>query len=475
MDKSKILSQLIEKIKELAPELDLSTPMFIAGGAVANFIYASLHNQSAVINDIDIFIGEKDEDLNLDGAIDSYRSQINSNHYQILSTSRKGILNYVNIKANLDTNDLASQVLDSFDINACKAGIILGLEPRLVLCSDFEQFCKDKTLRIVKFGTPFKSILRALRKSKELNCYIDSSHLLYSYQFQEGQRSVIIESNYLKFKTEIESLTNQGWIEVFKTSRNNYYLKPKMKFLPKTKVEGKIARYHPEFYDKILQIKINKPKLYSKIEKVGNYQKTLLNLICSNLENRLKDSWKEEVFLIEKTLRKIPQLWLDFSNHSLQELVEINKVIYSEEKDRGLKFCFDFAGFLTGKDLTRVENHLKNYIESIIIKSNPLTDSIFHNFSEVLELNSKALLEEEGLKMGHCVAGYWLKISNSHRIFSIKTKEGDSTMECLIKDKKWIGIQHRGKYNRFPPELNRKIANDLVNFMNQKVLNETVS
>ena len=109
-----------------------------------------------------------------------------------------------------------------------------------------------------------------------------------------------------------------------------------------------------------------------------------------------------------------------------------------------------------------------------MLESLPLVEplTIPKEISEyAIELLTYRHLREEGIKMKHCVGGYGVHIKTGiSRIISIKTTEGNSTME-LRKHKEgyWFGAQHRGTANSFPNPENRKHATSLIKFLNTGV------
>lgn len=147
----------------------LPTKGIIAGGSIANLIYAFKYNRKPIVNDIDIF---------------SYSSKPNSTNiryygslfkYIIHSTSIDDILNYINVYP-LDTNvlkyskaDQISHLLSSFDFNCCQAAYCLE-EKKIYTTVAFDQFLSHKEIFLLHIQNAANSCYRALRKQRELDC-----------------------------------------------------------------------------------------------------------------------------------------------------------------------------------------------------------------------------------------------------------------------------------------------------------------
>lgn len=159
---------------------------------------------------------------------------------------------------------------------------------------------------------------------------------------------------------------------------------------------------------------------------------------------------------------------------------------------------------------------LLDFIESVNNKSSmdivePLDISNFEYKNCVRELTSTKQLREEGFMMGHCVGGYTNNLSNGvSRIFHIDCDGIGSTLEVNIKPSSWysrvspqtnwldhipheelvkyneittkieeltVSIrQHYGRYpekgNLTPTDINRGIANSLIDYLNEFVVGQ---
>jgi len=464
-------SFVIDQLYQLCPKLKEMDDFVIAGGAVCNLIYNHIHNKTAPVNDIDVFLLSKEKESNLDGAVDSYRSQIIHSTYKILETSRDGILNFVKVESNQpNLFEFGNSLIESFDINACKAFIVFTNNERYVFTHrEFEEFLLNKTIKVNSFKTAIKSVLRVMKKKEELDCFLDKSHILYSYQFSKNQKCLIVEENYHKFKKQIDSLIEDNYLKVSKTSRGLYFLKPIYPFIEMSKVEDKISRRFPDLFDKILILKTSNPKSYRKYLKISNFYKTTIHCLTFGLEEKTRLDFNDQnLYLVERTLQRIPEFWNKFKNLSLNEIIRVCIEIYSLEKKFGLDLCFEYGAYMASFDLKKNYNLKEQFLKEISDKSQNLVDPIKHSFNEIKELNSKKKLSLESNQMNHCVSGYWNRIGPNHRIFSIKSNQSNSTLEIVFKKNKWIGIQHRGKNNSFPCDLNRKIAIDFLNFLNNQ-------
>lgn len=170
----------------------------LAGGSIANIIWELVSGNKAKINDLDIFIKESDLNLDLDlyyvennfklkknliyrnskFTQEYYESDYKSvcfhnNHnqsYIITESKKSGIYNIIKYKST--TNDY-SIVIESFDINCVQVGYSIE-EDKIYYTKDFENFINTGDLKICNLLTPPQTVMRLVKKQKDLNCNLDS-------------------------------------------------------------------------------------------------------------------------------------------------------------------------------------------------------------------------------------------------------------------------------------------------------------
>jgi len=165
----------------------------IAGGSLGNLIWEQVSGNVAVVNDIDIFIFDKeinaenvygDNTNTTDNRKIFYRSlekiyykdytglcegSRTRDFYLIERTENSGLFNYVYYSA---TSAKPELIIDSFDINCTQIGYDIESD-QFFWTKEFEQFLKDGKLKLTNLGSPHHSVIRILKKRDELNAILD--------------------------------------------------------------------------------------------------------------------------------------------------------------------------------------------------------------------------------------------------------------------------------------------------------------
>lgn len=195
---------------------------FLAGGSLANTIWELHSGNSAVVNDIDIFIFEgklkNQEEVSREDSLFRFKEEdvryyedytgmcwnsYTKDFYTITSSEKKGIFNEIGYKASTDNQGI---ILNSFDINATRVGYSIE-EDKFYFTNDFEVFLKTGELKICNIQTPSHTAIRIAKKSKELNAKLDELEFkLISYCLSRQFSDV----NKLRFKERYFELFNQN-------------------------------------------------------------------------------------------------------------------------------------------------------------------------------------------------------------------------------------------------------------------------
>ena len=165
----------------------------IAGGSLGNLIWEQVSGNVAVVNDIDIFIFDReinsenvygDNTNTTDNKKIFYRSlekiyykdytglcegSRTRDFYLIERTENSGLFNYVYYSA---TSEKPELIIDSFDINCTQVGYDIESD-KFFWTKDFEQFLKDGKLKLTNLGSPHHSVIRILKKRDELKAILD--------------------------------------------------------------------------------------------------------------------------------------------------------------------------------------------------------------------------------------------------------------------------------------------------------------
>jgi len=176
-------------LTELSKYDTIPSSGFLAGGAVANTILKMVWGGDYPINDIDIFIEDKNykttnantpvrsDSLHIEGdgymvtkiGYDAYTS------YQIDKVEREGFLNTIYIKKTYLADNPKTDyyyVLSGFDFNCCQVGIDLSIN-KILYTEEFKNFLYTKQLEVTAIYTPSHTAIRLFKKIDELDCYCD--------------------------------------------------------------------------------------------------------------------------------------------------------------------------------------------------------------------------------------------------------------------------------------------------------------
>lgn len=194
--------RVLKALERLTP---LPTTGIVAGQSVASAIDEVLGICAPIYNDVDVFapaeegtalereLEVKRARLHLNGALvyasandlfnDEYSDMLHigrRSHYQIKRSSRKGALNSIEVfwhetwRYQRDgKHDQAMDLISVFDINSTQAAVDLDTR-RLAVTPQFRHYFSARQLQLATMFTPFQSLLRLIKKSKELPiCYVD--------------------------------------------------------------------------------------------------------------------------------------------------------------------------------------------------------------------------------------------------------------------------------------------------------------
>ncbi len=157
---------------------------FLCGGAVANILMKLKWGGDYPINDLDIFVETKKyketstptrtDKLALNTEYQHLNASYNhGNCYRIVSSDRDGMINIVKVfRESRDKSDNYMYILKGFDLNCTQVGIDLKTG-QMLYTKEFNQFLKDKQLKVVAPYTPAHTAIRLFKKIDELGCYCD--------------------------------------------------------------------------------------------------------------------------------------------------------------------------------------------------------------------------------------------------------------------------------------------------------------
>lgn len=244
LQESKLVDFILKEINLLQ---ELPKNGILAGQSVASMIYKYLKlDLNPVINDLDIFFvfnnyhvpGNNDfsvvsnevknyfyeqqslKNSNLCGINELFvfndygQLKINTGKkYNILGTTTFKLINKVFITnesatASYSRDSLIYDIIDSFDINCTQVAIDLRSK-KLYFTEAFILFLSTKQMEIIKYNTPVHSLIRLLRKNKEIGSFInlEEEKMLVGNMISSNHDLLDLTSKYkIQFETEKEIL-----------------------------------------------------------------------------------------------------------------------------------------------------------------------------------------------------------------------------------------------------------------------------
>jgi hypothetical protein len=190
----KYVDQVISELNQIQT---LPNSGILSGGAIANKLWEKVSGNKAVVNDIDIFVLksikplEENYDVQQYGDFKHFSKSVDASHgvhgehngyqlhliygtttktyYKILDTQRQGMLNYVDVEANVFDPNV---IIKSFDINCVQVAYDLS-DGKLYYTPEFEEFMRTGYIQITNINTPSHTLLRILSKRDAMNAKLD--------------------------------------------------------------------------------------------------------------------------------------------------------------------------------------------------------------------------------------------------------------------------------------------------------------
>ncbi len=341
-------------------EINFPKHGIIAGGSLGNLIWEQVSGNVAVVNDIDIFIFDKqikEEEIfgestkTKDNKKVFYRSQEKiywkdytglcegsktKDFYLIERTENSGLFNYVYYSA---TSDKPELVIDSFDINCTQIGYDIE-NNRFFWTKDFEEFLKDGKLKLTNLGSPHHSVIRILKKRDELNAILDkieikiaaytvarplhgvtrryfSDKYFHVYNKYKEELSPYFE---ISKEFEISSLIKEskgvdvGIYTLISANRANIFEENEISEDCRHKI------WHCNdflFYFRNIQNDVNQYKIWSKLQPLFTYEKYV---DC--------DPNEEDIELLSRIITNIPKAIKNLQGFTISEQINIVKNLF---------------------------------------------------------------------------------------------------------------------------------------------------
>jgi hypothetical protein len=229
MNQESLAKQVLDKLSKLQ---ELPNEGFLCGGSVTNTILSIIDGKEYPINDLDVFNIDREKShsnaplriTNDDINTDRYenRSIIPSNvkcNYRITTTHYKDLINYVYVYFSYHADEMSIKdryrmILDSFDINCCKAGIDLSTGD-LFLTQDFTNFIRTRQLECVNPVTPAHTAIRLLKKQEDLKAFLNKEE-----QFKFLSQFYLYDDNVVHSRVNLTLFFGKKYKDLFHKYEN---------------------------------------------------------------------------------------------------------------------------------------------------------------------------------------------------------------------------------------------------------------
>ena len=407
MIEKEIQRKIINEIKKIVV---LPTKGIVAGQSVASLAYKYLNKElNPVINDVDVFIESIPyssqkvvlspivlknnleaipsditnvktkrglsysvlSSIRDDTLLNTIKFQVLANGSNILRYNRAKLFKKTESRSNLDcnssglndydTNGLLEIIVNSFDINCCSIGFDIETE-RFYWNKSFEEFIKTRKLKVLSCHSPFPTILRLNKKSKELNTkkeIDDEIKVLLTYnEITDSCLSTVgdifrnrLEKDENKVKDLIKIKTTRKM--QFKNSIKKYDIlcASDYAFEKYSLNKDKINEYkivfdmfsHKSFINFIRieqkdlnSLKRNEEIILNEYTEIINKHKTLWNqrneLIKLEEDAAINNIGSDNLFFYEKVEKEIKTYYKKSSNEKIKRIFEEDGFYLNEEK-----------------------------------------------------------------------------------------------------------------------------------------------
>jgi len=181
----------IKAVDYIKDRWELPSKGLLAGGALANTIWAMKCGKEPLINDVDVFVfvGHLDmidpndreslfryteKEVEYYDDYNGYREHpYDKKFYAIKESTREGMVNTITYDA---SDESAMLILESFDLSCTAVGYDL-MTGEFHWTEDFEDFIENGRIRVSNIGTPSHTAIRLAKKSKDLGVEMDHFEL----------------------------------------------------------------------------------------------------------------------------------------------------------------------------------------------------------------------------------------------------------------------------------------------------------
>jgi hypothetical protein len=335
-----------EALREIKSKWNLPERGFLTGGSLANLIWEKISGKEAIINDLDIFMIESDDNFSFNDFIINSKERIifedysgismniyDKCRYAIKEVTRDGIFNFIKYSSNIKDPQI---IIDSFDINCCQVGYQIETD-KFYWTKEFVEFLETGQLKLTTLSTPAHSAIRLAKKSIELGVCLPSSELQIIQIVLSGTTPsdldrVRFKSKYVELFKKYENLLSDKFIlerdSLHDERIKEYYGHESELFLLKP-----TEKYNVFFIGLSVEMLYFFRNIWnnSNLEKIW---KKIWLLWDRNLENYLDVELKdEEVNMLAGIIQHAPNAIKNLKGFTVSKQIEIINNLFQKCKD----------------------------------------------------------------------------------------------------------------------------------------------
>lgn len=472
----------------------------VAGGSVAAILNYIVNGVNYKINDIDVYTWQMFPESASEIIIDSSNSltgySMVDSEFAINRVEQPNpkldIIDIKSASSETEREIKLTDIISTFDLNCTKVAVS-PKEIKIYYTEEFVDFLTTRQIELNKIS--LGSILRALRKSDELNSYFDlykASILIYERKRQPLDHFEVMEACSKACYQKHEKYTSRlnPHIEIKTWDGDFYYPEANIKDHPLKFAFDAMEIWHYNVSSKLIislydRITKNKSQYYRDIFREFIKRENLNIFLFSCPKDYIGTNPEtSKMDTLDKYLGKHRILAGILTKYDYNQQLNIMSVMNKLESKYGRKAIgiiesnsqlFTAEGLNIGKAIRLIEEKVQEQKTPLVKKRLPEITCTSTTIKELVTIND---LESEGSDMQHCVGGYGGNLkSNSSRIISLQDKLENkirSTLQLAISNNNGKMVfkinQHYSRQNKPPTYLQKKIAEEFVNILNEREL-----
>ena len=383
IDINKLIVKSVDIIKE---KCDLPDNGFLSGGSLANTVYGLLYNVETKFDDIDVFklkdiVEDRESIVNSKFFIQTdikkkltrdddddylpYVREIGDNFFSIDNSKEEDILNTIEYYSNVDIPFF----IKGFDLNCTQVSYNLKTK-EIYYTKEFEDFLINKKIEITNLKSPSNTIIRYLKKCKDLDIKPVKENIDMVYFFLKHSNNVYYdyknfrEKTYKKFKLNKDIL--EKYFVIKETKRKDFLVYELL-----LNVNAPVDKEHS---DKIGKLNIimdcyKFPKFWKRINN-DEYFENIYRKLYPFMSDDYVDTNKAcnvDIRILENLIKYNPKIEYNLSGLKLSEQIKLVSLLFERFYDNQI-IAYTILTQNKFKNIEFSENQLKVLGFKTIIK-----------------------------------------------------------------------------------------------------------